>query len=250
MGDRIRIRGGRPTRATGRDPRRAEGDREPNRPARPAPRIRRSARLATHVRVRSTGGTIVAAATGATATIRRGNNKDREGGMSNVPEGNRFAPPVAHVEDVVVSGAGELAGRWTRLGAAFIDGLLALLIFWIISLFTPFSIFRPELRGGMMTVLIQNTLIGFVIFLLLHGYLLQTRGQTIGKMLLHVRIVRTDGSKATLVRLAGLRYFANSVIALIPVVGWLYGLVDALMIFRDSRKCLHDNIADTIVVKA
>ena len=27
-------------------------------------------------------------------------------------------------------------------------------------------------------------------------------------------------------------------------------LVDALLIFRDSRKCLHDNIADTIVVKA
>ena len=39
-------------------------------------------------------------------------------------------------------------------------------------------------------------------------------------------------------------------IALVPLVGWMYGLLDVLMIFRDSRKCLHDNIADTIVVKA
>ena len=51
-------------------------------------------------------------------------------------------------------------------------------------------------------------------------------------------------------RIAGGLIHILLVIALIPVVGWLYGLVDALMIFRDSRKCLHDNIADTIVVKA
>ena len=62
--------------------------------------------------------------------------------------------------------------------------------------------------------------------------------------------MRSDGTNATLARLAGLRYFANSVLALIPVVGWLYALLDVLMIFRESRKCLHDNIADTIVVKA
>ena len=32
------------------------------------------------------------------------------------------------------------------------------------------------------------------------------------------------------------------------VVGTIYGLVDVLMIFRASRRCLHDHIADTIVV--
>jgi uncharacterized RDD family membrane protein YckC len=170
--------------------------------------------------------------------------------MSEVPEANRFAPPLAHVEDVAVSTVGTLAGRWTRLGAALIDGILAGLIFWAISIFTPFNIFRPGLRGGLVLVLIENTIAGFAIFLVLHGYLLQTRGQTIGKMLLGIRIVRTDGTRASLGRLAGLRYFANSVIALIPVVGWVYGLLDVLMIFRESRKCLHDNIADTIVVKA
>lgn len=170
--------------------------------------------------------------------------------MSTAPEENRFAPPMAHVEDVAATAvAGELAGRWSRLGAAIIDGLLALVILWCISLLSPFNVFKPSLEGGLMVVMVKNTLVGFVIFVILHGYLLQTRGQTIGKMLLGIRILRTDGSRATLARLAGLRYFANSVLALIPVIGWLYGLLDSLMIFRQSRKCLHDNLADTIVVK-
>jgi uncharacterized RDD family membrane protein YckC len=169
--------------------------------------------------------------------------------MSDVAQGNRFAPPTAHVEDVAVSTVGELAGRGTRLGAVLIDAILAGVVFWVLSLLTPLNVFDPS-RRGLLVIMVENTLAGFVIFLVLHGYLLATRGQTIGKMLLHIRIVRSDGSKATLVRLAGLRYFVNSVLALIPVVGWLYGLVDALMIFRESRKCVHDNIADTIVIKA
>ena len=62
--------------------------------------------------------------------------------------------------------------------------------------------------------------------------------------------MRSDGSQASFARIVGLRYFTTSVLAPIPVVGSIYGLVDVLLIFRDSRRCLHDNIADTIVVTA
>ena len=37
---------------------------------------------------------------------------------------------------------------------------------------------------------------------------------------------------------------------MVPFVGGLVSLVDALLIFRDDRRCLHDEIADTIVVTA
>jgi hypothetical protein len=30
----------------------------------------------------------------------------------------------------------------------------------------------------------------------------------------------------------------------------LFGIIDALFIFGDARQCLHDKIADTIVIKA
>ena len=131
-----------------------------------------------------------------------------------------------------------------------IDGLLSFAGFWVVARLTSFNMFSPDLSRGTPVRLAETLVISFAIFLLLQGYLLHTRGQTIGKMAMKIRIVRSDGSRASLLRLAGVRYFANSLLAVIPFVGWIYGLVDALFIFRDSHKCLHDNIADTIVVKA
>ena len=59
-----------------------------------------------------------------------------------------------------------------------------------------------------------------------------------------------DGSRASVGRIFWLRNVVNTLITLIPLVGWLYNLVDALFIFTDRRQCLHDKIADTIVVDA
>ena len=170
--------------------------------------------------------------------------------MSSTEE-NRFAPPLAQVADVAPSHpAGTLAGRGARLGAAMIDVVIAMLAFGAIAWLTPFNIFVTDPTQGLWLPMARNTLIGFVFFLLFHGYLLATRGQTIGKMLVKIRIVRLDGSRASFARLVGLRFFVNSLFTLIPVVGPLYGMVDALFIFRAERRCVHDLIADTVVVQA
>jgi uncharacterized RDD family membrane protein YckC len=177
-------------------------------------------------------------------------NHTRESEMSSTSDENRFAPPLAHVEDVE-QGPGVLAGRWTRLGATLIDAIVAGLAFGLLALVTPFNIFRPPAASsGMWMLMVQNLVLGFIIFLVIHGYLIATRGQTVGKALLKIRIVRSDGSPASFARIVGLRYLTTSALASIPVVGTIYGLVDVLMIFRASRRCLHDNIADTIVVTA
>ena len=168
--------------------------------------------------------------------------------MSSTPDGNRFAPPLAHVEDVA-QGPGVLAGRWTRLGATLIDAIIAGLAFGLLALVSPFNVFKPPAASsGLWMLMVQNLVLGFVIFLIIHGYLIATRGQTVGKALLKIRIVRSDGSPASFARIVGLRYLSTSVLASIPMVGTIYGLVDVLMIFRASRRCLHDHIADTIVV--
>jgi len=170
--------------------------------------------------------------------------------MSSAPDGNRFAPPMAYVEDVVESGPGVLASRGSRLGAAVIDVLIAMVAFGLVAWLTPINIFKPQAGAGMWLMLLENTLLGFVLFLAIHGYLIADRGQTVGKMLTKIRIVRSDGSKASFGRIVGMRYLPTSLLASIPFVGGLYGLVDTLMIFRASRRCLHDVIADTIVVTA
>jgi uncharacterized RDD family membrane protein YckC len=172
--------------------------------------------------------------------------------MSSASDDNRFAPPLAHVEDVVPAGPGVLAGRGTRLGAALIDMVIAVLALGLLALLTPINIFKPPVgaSSGMWMLALQNLIVGFILFLVVHGYLLATRGQTVGKALLKIRIVRSDGSPASFARIVGLRYLTTSVLASIPMVGGIYGLVDTLLIFRASRRCLHDNIADTIVVTA
>lgn len=77
---------------------------------------------------------------------------------------------------------------------------------------------------------------------------LQRYGQTIGKRLLGLRTIRRDGTRASFGRLFGIRACLVSLIAMVPILGSLFTLVDALMIFTDERRTLHDRMADTIVV--
>ena len=55
-----------------------------------------------------------------------------------------------------------------------------------------------------------------------------------------------DGAPVTLGRLFWLRNLVNGLIGVIP----FYAFIDHLFIFGDSRQCLHDKLADTLVVKA
>jgi len=75
-------------------------------------------------------------------------------------------------------------------------------------------------------------------------------GQTIGKKLVGIKVARPDGSRASLARIFWLRYLITTVIAVVPYVGKLYTLVDCCMIFGERRRCCHDYIADTIVIRA
>jgi len=130
-----------------------------------------------------------------------------------------------------------------------IDGLIQGAIYWILTI-VAFSALDPRKGNIGVGVIVGQVVLGFGLFILIQGYLLHTEGQTVGKKLLGMRIVRANGERATLGRLLGLRYLVGWVIVMIPFIGAIYALVDCLMIFRDSRKCVHDNIADTIVVKA
>lgn len=159
---------------------------------------------------------------------------------------NPYAPPLAEVKDAPQAEQA-LGGRGLRLVAVIIDGLLQFAAFWVVSLALPWSVFNPNPSVNQLVI---GLLLGLGLFLVLQGFLLVTRGQTIAKMLLGLRIVRRDGSKVGAARMLGLRYGIGLVVGVLPFIGFIYVLIDSLLIFRDSRQCLHDQIADTIVVKA
>jgi len=169
--------------------------------------------------------------------------------MNSAIDTNRFAPPTAHVEDVQPD-ALALAGRGARLGSVLIDGLIQGGIYYALA-FTVFRSLLPDpAAGGNVIGLIALQLgVGVVLFVLIQSYLLATQGQTIGKKLLGLRIVRSNGERASIARVLGLRYFLGWTVMMVPFVGAIFALVDSLLIYRESHQCLHDNIADTIVIR-
>ncbi len=162
---------------------------------------------------------------------------------------NLYAPPEADVE--VSSGAeNELAGRGARLGGAIIDTLLMLVIIWPLMFFTDY-VERAATDSLEPIDYVLTTVPGFIMFFVFHGYLLATRGQTIGKMLVKTRIVSVeDGKILRFGPLIGLRYVPIWVASLIPGVGSILAVIDVLFIFREDRRCVHDLIAGTKVIRA
>lgn len=82
-------------------------------------------------------------------------------------------------------------------------------------------------------------------------YLLATRGQTIGKRMFDLRIVRQDGSAVDFVTAVVLRSWVTGFaigLANNLCLGWVVFLADVLPVFGQDRKCLHDRIAGTMVV--
>lgn len=84
---------------------------------------------------------------------------------------------------------------------------------------------------------------------MIQGYLLATRGQTVGKYLVGTQILDERTNKVPgFLGMYCKRYLVFAVAAYIPVVGNIIAIIDALMIFRDNRKCWHDEMAGTKVV--
>lgn len=166
---------------------------------------------------------------------------------------NPFAPPLASLEGGPAAPPfeqGDLATRGSRLAAVALDALLALpaLLIFLVARGASVAAEAPRLSGGALAATSLMSLY-FIALLVYQCYLLSIRGQTLGKKWLGVKIVKLDGSPAGFPAAVALRVLVNSLLALVPIVGVLYVLVDGLMIFRDDRRCIHDLIAGTRVVK-
>jgi uncharacterized RDD family membrane protein YckC len=98
---------------------------------------------------------------------------------------------------------------------------------------------------------IEIAALSFALFALVNAWFLNRNGQTIGKMLLGIRIATLDGGVPELWRILALRYAPISIVATIPTLGLglLLPTVDVLFIFRGDRRCLHDMIAGTKVLR-
>jgi uncharacterized RDD family membrane protein YckC len=166
---------------------------------------------------------------------------------------NPYAPPQAEVGDAIDRDAGaELASRGARLGAALLDGLIASVLIGL-PLLVGMN-FDAAAAGNWETAFTPVGWIlagiGSLVYTVITIYLVHKNGQTIAKKIVGIKVVRSDRSRASLGRIFWLRNVVNGIPGAIPYIGNVYGLVDSLFIFGESRQCIHDKIADTIVVNA
>ncbi len=142
-----------------------------------------------------------------------------------------------------------LAGRGIRLLAAVLDTILlgVILAPWMVLS----GYFDEIMRGGDVSYAKEAlwTVIGFVVFVVVQGIPLSGNGQTWGKRMVGIRIVDQKGNRPSPARLLGLRYLPLHAIYLIPLIAPILVVIDALFIFRRDRRCVHDLIAGTQVVK-
>jgi len=146
-----------------------------------------------------------------------------------LPPEQRWVDPSTH----------RLATRARRLAAALLDFVF---MFGLIAV--------SQLGAGVAAIRVGLAPIVFLQLLAVAGaqlFFLARDGQTLGKKLLGIRIVRAaDGRPAGFVRALVLRSFVNNLFAWF----WIYALVDAVFIFRTDRRCVHDLLAGTKVVRA
>lgn len=163
-----------------------------------------------------------------------------------------------------------LASLGQRFGAKMIDWLLLLLPVYVLLIAIMDATFeakilalREDPTAMMETLKMQITqaleagnqtvfaMYGVISALMIANVVLLTlRGQSIGKLMIGIQIVRAlDGSRAGFVKTVMLRWFLFAVVSSIQFIGMPLMLGDILLVFRTDRRCLHDLVADTMVIK-
>jgi len=157
-----------------------------------------------------------------------------------------------HVRDLrsgVRPGALALASIGRRFAGTWIDGLVTALGSYAVVLPIMIPVFAmqgasgdKEPSGAGLALMLLTYPIYFAIPVLYDGFMLQRRGQTLGKMALGVRVVTPEGHRISR-RQAWLRA------TLKVLLGSCLGIDYLPALFTRERTCLHDLLAKTRVTR-
>jgi len=130
--------------------------------------------------------------------------------------------------------------EYQGIGIRFVSLLIDSLIISII-----FGVLGSILGAGMMRHGSWSVgLLSFAFYIAYYTYLEGTRGQTIGKMITKIKVVREDGRPIDMEQA-----FKRNILRVID--GFFAYLIGAILIWRsDKQQRLGDTVAKTVVVKA
>jgi uncharacterized RDD family membrane protein YckC len=161
-------------------------------------------------------------------------------------------------EGLAIEEAAQYCGFWIRFCARMLDGLFLSIVTVPLSVINQVIIFRfypipgpgagmgqfenTNLLGPFLSIQAAFVLAGLIIALAYEVYFVGRFGGTPGKLLLQMRIVRSDFSRLTYPR-AAIRFFGKMLSDLTMYIGYI------MVGFDPQRRALHDHIADTRVIK-
>lgn len=149
------------------------------------------------------------------------------------------------MENSALSTENSLASIKSRTFASLIDlsiGVLALLLATFVL---------PQSPGNALSILGVFASVAIVLGVIVYqAVLLSSTGQTVGKKLMQLRVINLiDRSNPGFVKAVLIRWWLPSLIYSIPYLGWVFWLADGLFVFKNDRRCLHDLMAGTQVVR-
>jgi uncharacterized RDD family membrane protein YckC len=157
---------------------------------------------------------------------------------------------------VTVAGRLVLAGWWRRVGAQLVDGLIvtvgAVLLLLLIT--APFSLSGDDdVVKLVVAVLLGLVCVAVVALLYAPALMARTNGQTLGRMVTGIRVVRVDGRPITfsfaMVREVAIKTLLFSVAG--SLTGGIAYLLDVLWpLWDEENRALHDFLVSTRVVRA
>lgn len=130
----------------------------------------------------------------------------------------------------------QYAGFWRRFLAVIIDSILLGILFYFLRTIMPYGFYGY--RGGYFAFQAIPWIINIIYFATMH----RMSGQTLGKKVMGVKVIRYDGSLVTWPQSFG-REIAKILSGLIIYLGYLW------MLWEKERRTWHDLIAKTHVVK-
>jgi uncharacterized RDD family membrane protein YckC len=145
----------------------------------------------------------------------------------------------------------DMASLSRRFAAMFLDGLILSLplIIMVMLLILPAlgTGGDPEsiekLFPALPFVNLGLTFVWMILVVAYEGLMLSMKGQTLGKMALHLRVVTAEGNPISRGQAWG-RALLRQVFGLVPCLG----LIDYLVAFGADRTCIHDILPKTRVI--
>ena len=164
-------------------------------------------------------------------------------------DNNVYSTPQSQLVDQIDDSEKPLASRWARLGASIIDSVIMMVVVVPVMYFTGGFDSIMEGREPGFVYMFGMGILSLIVFFAINYRLLVANGQTIGKKVLDIKIVDLSGNVPSFQPQLLIRYGVYSLSGQIPIAGTIFSFVNILFIFTKDKRCIHDLIAKTKVVK-